>query len=101
MDTAAPVNYKNWKSKYVVIGGPVATPSMMKMYRTEDEYSISVLEASANRKGKIREREYRVDGAGSGAEMAIVFFSKLTPSPSPSPPPPFLSTHYLFNTQAA
>jgi len=74
MDTAAPVNYKNWKSKYVVIGGPVATPSMMKMYRTEDEYSISVLEASANRKGKIREREYRVDGAGQARRWRLCSF---------------------------
>merc|ERR1712038_1830632 len=48
-ETMAPNSAKDWKPKYVVIGGIIAQPWMMNMYRSKSEYDIAVIETQARR----------------------------------------------------
>eukprot|EP00978_Attheya_sp_CCMP212_P005016 scaffold11078_cov48-Attheya_sp.AAC.4 len=48
-ETGAPNSAKDWKPKYVVVGGIIAQPWMMNMYRSKSEYDIAVIETQARR----------------------------------------------------
>ncbi|GMH69385.1 hypothetical protein TrRE_jg7251, partial [Triparma retinervis] len=63
IDIRPPSKYSSWKPKYVVIGGIIAPPHMMMMYRSKDEYDIAVLEVTSQRKLSVKVKEFSLRGA--------------------------------------
>lgn len=63
IETRPPTKYSSWKPKYVVIGGIIAPPHMMMMYRSKDEYDIAVLEVTSQRKLSVKVKEFSLRGA--------------------------------------
>eukprot|EP00578_Thalassiosira_sp_NH16_P011519 CAMPEP_0181118794 /NCGR_PEP_ID=MMETSP1071-20121207/23268_1 /TAXON_ID=35127 /ORGANISM="Thalassiosira sp., Strain NH16" /LENGTH=722 /DNA_ID=CAMNT_0023203317 /DNA_START=109 /DNA_END=2278 /DNA_ORIENTATION=- len=62
-DTGAPNSAKDWKPKYVVIGGIIAQPWMMNMYRSKSEYDIAVIETQARRPVSVKVKQFSLQGA--------------------------------------
>ncbi|GAX22831.1 hypothetical protein FisN_24Lh115 [Fistulifera solaris] len=62
-DTIAPNSAKEWKPKYVVIGGIIAQPWMMNMYRSKSEYDIAVIETQARRPVSVKVKQFSLQGA--------------------------------------
>ena len=62
-DTTAPNSAKEWKPKYVVIGGIIAQPWMMNMYRSKSEYDIAVIETQARRPVSVKVKQFSLQGA--------------------------------------
>jgi hypothetical protein len=62
-DTLAPNSAKDWKPKYVVIGGIIAQPWMMNMYRSKSEYDIAVIETQARRPVSVKVKQFSLQGA--------------------------------------
>merc|ERR1712165_309540 len=62
-DTGAPNSAKDWKSKYVVIGGIISQPWMMNMYRSKSEYDIAVIETQARRPVSVKVKQFSLQGA--------------------------------------
>jgi len=62
-DTNAPNSAKDWKPKYVVIGGIIAQPWMMNMYRSKSEYDIAVIETQARRPVSVKVKQFSLQGA--------------------------------------
>lgn len=62
-ETGAPLSAKDWKPKYVVIGGIIAQPSMMNMYRSKAEYDIAVIETQARRPVSVKVKQFSLQGA--------------------------------------
>lgn len=62
-DTTAPNSAKDWKPKYVVIGGIIAQPWMMNMYRSKSEYDIAVIETQARRPVSVKVKQFSLQGA--------------------------------------
>ncbi|GMI34179.1 hypothetical protein TeGR_g12382, partial [Tetraparma gracilis] len=56
--TDAPYKYSGWKPKYVVGGGIIATPHMLMMYRSKEEYDIAVLEVTSQRRLSVKVKEF-------------------------------------------
>jgi len=62
-ETSAPNSSKDWKPKYVVIGGIIAQPWMMNMYRSKSEYDIAVIETQARRPVSVKVKQFSLQGA--------------------------------------
>jgi len=62
-ETMAPNSAKDWKPKYVVIGGIIAQPWMMNMYRSKSEYDIAVIETQARRPVSVKVKQFSLQGA--------------------------------------
>jgi len=62
-ETTAPNSSKEWKPKYVVIGGIIAQPWMMNMYRSKSEYDIAVIETQARRPVSVKVKQFSLQGA--------------------------------------
>merc|ERR1719223_484861 len=62
-DTNAPNSAKDWKPKYVVIGGIIAQPWMRNMYRSKSEYDIAVIETQARRPVSVKVKQFSLQGA--------------------------------------
>lgn len=62
-ETGAPLSAKDWKPKYVVIGGIIAQPWMMNMYRSKAEYDIAVIETQARRPVSVKVKQFSLQGA--------------------------------------
>jgi hypothetical protein len=86
-ETTAPNSAKDWKPKYVVIGGIIAQPWMMNMYRSKvridaldywtvdntltnprlikikSEYDIAVIETQARRPVSVKVKQFSLQGA--------------------------------------
>lgn len=62
-DTNAPNSHKDWKPKYVVIGGIIAQPWMINMYRSKSEYDIAVIETQARRPVSVKVKQFSLQGA--------------------------------------
>ena len=62
-DTTAPSSSKDWKPKYVVIGGIIAQPWMINMYRSKSEYDIAVIETQARRPVSVKVKQFSLQGA--------------------------------------
>ncbi|KAL3786198.1 LOW QUALITY PROTEIN: hypothetical protein HJC23_001274 [Cyclotella cryptica] len=62
-ETSAPNSAKDWKPKYVVIGGIIAQPWMMNMYRSKSEYDIAVIETQARRPISVKVKQFSLQGA--------------------------------------
>lgn len=62
-ETGAPMSAKDWKPKYVVIGGIIAQPWMMNMYRSKAEYDIAVIETQARRPVSVKVKQFSLQGA--------------------------------------
>lgn len=62
-ETTAPNSAKDWKPKYVVIGGIIAQPWMMNMYRSKSEYDIAVIETQARRPVSVKVKQFSMQGA--------------------------------------
>eukprot|EP00339_Tiarina_fusa_P013475 CAMPEP_0117061414 /NCGR_PEP_ID=MMETSP0472-20121206/42739_1 /TAXON_ID=693140 ORGANISM="Tiarina fusus, Strain LIS" /NCGR_SAMPLE_ID=MMETSP0472 /ASSEMBLY_ACC=CAM_ASM_000603 /LENGTH=747 /DNA_ID=CAMNT_0004780049 /DNA_START=320 /DNA_END=2563 /DNA_ORIENTATION=+ len=62
-ETTAPNSAKEWKPKYVVIGGIIAQPWMMNMYRSKSEYDIAVIETQARRPVSVKVKQFSLQGA--------------------------------------
>jgi len=62
-ETTAPNSSKDWKPKYVVIGGIIAQPWMMNMYRSKSEYDIAVIETQARRPVSVKVKQFSMQGA--------------------------------------
>jgi hypothetical protein len=88
-ETTAPNSAKDWKPKYVVIGGIIAQPWMMNMYRSkvsllseifekltfilddshvvfvsfQSEYDIAVIETQARRPVSVKVKQFSLQGA--------------------------------------
>jgi hypothetical protein len=62
-ETSAPNSAKDWKPKYVVIGGIIAQPWMLNMYRSKSEYDIAVIETQARRPVSVKVKQFSLQGA--------------------------------------
>ena len=62
-ETNAPNSHKDWKPKYVVIGGIIAQPWMINMYRSKSEYDIAVIETQARRPVSVKVKQFSLQGA--------------------------------------
>ena len=62
-ETTAPNSAKDWKPKYVVIGGIIAQPWMINMYRSKSEYDIAVIETQARRPVSVKVKQFSLQGA--------------------------------------
>lgn len=62
-DTTAPNSAKDWKPKYVVVGGIIAQPWMINMYRSKSEYDIAVIETQARRPVSVKVKQFNIRGA--------------------------------------
>jgi len=62
-DVGAPNSAKDWKPKYIVIGGIIAQPWMMNMYRSKSEYDIAVIETQARRPVSVKVKQFSLQGA--------------------------------------
>jgi hypothetical protein len=62
-DTNTPNSAKDWKPKYVVIGGIIAQPWMMNMYRSKSEYDIAVIETQARRPVSVKVKQFSLQGS--------------------------------------
>merc|ERR1711933_361210 len=62
-ETGAPPSAKDWKPKYVVIGGIIAQPWMMNLYRSKSEYDIAVIETQARRPVSVKVKQFSLQGA--------------------------------------
>jgi len=62
-DTSAPNSAKDWKPKYVVVGGIIAQPWMINMYRSKSEYDIAVIETQARRPVSVKVKQFNIRGA--------------------------------------
>jgi hypothetical protein len=62
-ETTAPNSAKDWKPKYVVIGGIIAQPWMINMYRSKSEYDIAVIETQARRPVTVKVKQFSLQGA--------------------------------------
>eukprot|EP00560_Eucampia_antarctica_P000482 CAMPEP_0197833664 /NCGR_PEP_ID=MMETSP1437-20131217/19746_1 /TAXON_ID=49252 ORGANISM="Eucampia antarctica, Strain CCMP1452" /NCGR_SAMPLE_ID=MMETSP1437 /ASSEMBLY_ACC=CAM_ASM_001096 /LENGTH=699 /DNA_ID=CAMNT_0043437851 /DNA_START=36 /DNA_END=2135 /DNA_ORIENTATION=+ len=62
-ETTAPNSAKDWKPKYCVIGGIIAQPWMMNMYRSKSEYDIAVIETQARRPVSVKVKQFSLQGA--------------------------------------
>jgi len=62
-DSRPPSKYSGWKSKYVVVGGIIAAPHMIMMYRSKEQYDIAVLEVTSQRRLSVKVKEFDLRGA--------------------------------------
>jgi hypothetical protein len=62
-ETGAPNSAKDWKPKYCVIGGIIAQPWMLNMYRSKSEYDIAVIETQARRPVSVKVKQFSLQGA--------------------------------------
>eukprot|EP00579_Thalassiosira_antarctica_P008041 CAMPEP_0201884606 /NCGR_PEP_ID=MMETSP0902-20130614/17454_1 /ASSEMBLY_ACC=CAM_ASM_000551 /TAXON_ID=420261 /ORGANISM="Thalassiosira antarctica, Strain CCMP982" /LENGTH=708 /DNA_ID=CAMNT_0048413599 /DNA_START=72 /DNA_END=2194 /DNA_ORIENTATION=+ len=62
-ETGAPNSAKDWKPKYCVVGGIIAQPWMMNMYRSKSEYDIAVIETQARRPVSVKVKQFSLQGA--------------------------------------
>jgi len=56
--TAAPKSAKEWKPKYVVVGGIIAQPWVINMYRSKAEYDIAVIETQARQSVSVKVKRF-------------------------------------------
>jgi len=61
--TDSPTSPKEWKSKYVVIGGVIAQAWMMNMYRSKFEYDTAVRDKQAKRSISVKVKRFSLNGA--------------------------------------
>jgi hypothetical protein len=62
-ETVAPASSKDWKPKYVVVGGIIAQSWMLNMYRSKSEYDIAVIETQARRPVSVKVKQFSLQGA--------------------------------------
>lgn len=62
-ETIAPASSKDWKPKYVVVGGIIAQNWMLNMYRSKSEYDIAVIETQARRPVSVKVKQFSLQGA--------------------------------------
>mmetsp|Transcript_32863 Transcript_32863/g.49583 ORF Transcript_32863/g.49583 Transcript_32863/m.49583 type:complete len:329 (-) Transcript_32863:140-1126(-) len=62
-DTVAPNGLRDWKYKYVVVGGLIAQPWMMNMYRSKAEYDIAVVETQSRRPVSVKVKQFSLKAA--------------------------------------
>lgn len=62
-ETTAPGSAKDWKPKYCVVGGIIAQPWMLNMYRSKSEYDIAVIETQARRPVSVKVKQFSLQGA--------------------------------------
>jgi len=62
-ETGAPPSSKDWKPKYVVVGGIIAQSWMLNMYRSKSEYDIAVIETQARRPVSVKVKQFSMQGA--------------------------------------
>jgi len=82
-ETSAPNSAKDWKPKYVVIGGIIAQPWMANMYRSKSEYDIAVIETQARRPVSVKVKQFslrggRIQNDWQGPQM-VKYKNKLHP----------------------
>lgn len=63
IEKEAPLNEWEMKPKYVVVGGIVAKPWMMMMYRSKEEYGVAVRETMAGMKVSVKVKPFNLAGA--------------------------------------
>jgi len=61
--TDAPHSSKEWKPKYVVIGGVLAQPWMMNMYRSKSEYDAAVIDKQTKRPISVKVKRFSLKNA--------------------------------------
>jgi len=61
--TDSPNSSKEWKPKYVVIGGVLAQPWMMNMYRSKVEYDRAVKDKQSKRHISVKVKRFSLKGA--------------------------------------
>lgn len=62
-ETGAPPSSKDWKPKYVVVGGIIAQSWMLNMYRSKSEYDIAVIETQARRPVSVKVKQFSLQSA--------------------------------------
>ena len=62
-DIRPPTKASHMKAKYCVVGGIIAPPHMLLMYRSKDEMDIAVLEVTSQRKLSVKIKEFSLRGA--------------------------------------
>lgn len=62
-DTNAPIYAKDWKPKFVVIGGVIAPNHMMHMYKSKTDYDTAVRESQARRPISVKVKRFSLQGA--------------------------------------
>jgi len=62
-DLIAPSSNFDWKAKYVVVGGIVAKPWIMNMYRSKLEYDKAVNEIQTGLKVSVKVKQFSLQGA--------------------------------------
>lgn len=62
-DLRPPSKSSGFKPKYCVVGGIIAPPHMLMMYRSKDEMDIAVLEITSQRKLSVKVKEFSLRGA--------------------------------------
>lgn len=82
-DISAPNSAKDWKPKYIVVGGIIAQPWMMNMYRSKSEYDIAVIETQARRPVSVKVKQFslqaaRIQNDWQGPQM-VKYKNKLHP----------------------
>jgi hypothetical protein len=80
-DVKPPSKQSGWKPKYVVVGGIIAAPFMMMMYRSKAEYDIAVLEVTSNRRLSVKVKEFDLRGSrivNSWGGAQLVHYKNLT-----------------------
>jgi len=82
-DITAPNSAKDWKPKYIVVGGIIAQPWMMNMYRSKSEYDIAVIETQARRPVSVKVKQFslqaaRIQNDWQGPQM-VKYKNKLHP----------------------
>mmetsp|Transcript_11727 Transcript_11727/g.17201 ORF Transcript_11727/g.17201 Transcript_11727/m.17201 type:complete len:314 (+) Transcript_11727:72-1013(+) len=59
----APNGSRDWKFKYVVIGGIIAHPWMMNMYKSKAEYDLAVIETQSGRPVSVKVKQFSLKNA--------------------------------------
>ena len=62
-EIGAPASELEWKAKYVVVGGIVAKPWVINMYRSKKEFDTAVKETHSNYKCSVKVKQFDLRGA--------------------------------------
>lgn len=63
IDMSAPLTTAEWKPKYVVVGGIIAKPWLISMYRSKSEYDTAVIETQSNRPVSVKVKQFSLKNA--------------------------------------
>lgn len=63
IDMSAPLTTPEWKPKYVVVGGIIAKPWLLSMYRSKSEYDTAVIETQSNRPVSVKVKQFSLKNA--------------------------------------